>query len=193
MNLRLVSRLASAAAAATLLAALPVLAAAEDGVPAVWTPKHIQFVYQGFTTHYSCDGLQDRIRVMLEKLGARDLKVQQFACVRPSGPTLFPGVQVTMQVLVPASSADAASQAKDKSPAAPVQAQWKSVDLMPANASYEEQGNCELIEQFKRTFLPLFTTRNVQYTATCVPHQITLGTHLSAEVLVPPAKVASED
>ena len=93
-----------------------------------------------------------------------------------------------MKVLVPVSSADA-SKEKDAGPA--VQAQWKAVDLMAENASYDEQGNCELIEQFKRTFLPLFTTRNIKYSSTCVPHQITLGTHLSAEVLVPPAKMAS--
>lgn len=187
IRLRLVSRLASAAAAMTLLAAVPTLAAAQDSVAAVWAPKQIQFVYQGFTTHYSCDGLQDRVRTMLEKLGARDLKVRQFGCVRPSGPTPFPGVQVTMQVLIPA---DSAAASKDRNPAPPVQAQWKAVELMPENASYDEQGNCELIEQFKRTFLPLFTTRNVKYSSTCVPHQITLGTHLSAEVLVPPAKMA---
>lgn len=184
--LRLISRLAPAAAAMTLLAAVPTLAAAEDSVAAVWVPKHVQFVYQGFTTHYSCDGLQDKIRAMLEKLGARDLQVRQFACVRPSGPTFFPGVQVTMRVLAPASSADAS---KDKDAGTPVQALWKPVELMPANASYEDQGNCELIEQFKRTFLPLFTTRNVEYAATCVPHEITLGTHLSADVLVPPTEM----
>ena len=187
-TLRFVSRLVSAAAAATLLAALPTLAAAQDSVAAVWVPKHVQFTYQGFTTHYSCDGLQDRIRSMLEQLGAHDLKVRQMGCIRPSGPTLFPGVSVDMSVLVPASSAEAA---KDKDAGAAVQVGWKDVVLMPENASYEDQGNCELIEQFKETFLPLFTTRNVKYGSTCVPHQITLGTHLSAEVLVPPAKTAS--
>ena len=184
---RYVSRLAAAAAMSTLIAAVPRVAAAEDHVSAVWVPKHIQFVYQGFTTHYSCDGLQDRIRGMLEKLGAHDLKVRQFGCVRPSGPTLFPGVQVDMRVLVPQSSAEAA-KAKDASSA--VQAAWSNVVLMPENASYNDQGDCELIEQFKRTFLPLFTTRNVQYGSTCVPHQLTLGTHLSAEVLVPPPRTA---
>jgi hypothetical protein len=182
---RFVSRLASAAAAATLLAAVPALAAAQDGVQAVWVPKHVQFVYQGFTTHYSCDGLQDRIRTMLEKLGAHDLKVRQMGCVRPSGPTIFPGVSVNMLVLVPASSADAA---KDKQAGQPVQAHWKEVVLMPENASFEDQGNCELIEQFKETFLPLFTTKDVKYGSTCMPHQLTLGTHLSAQVLMPPPK-----
>jgi hypothetical protein len=181
---RLASRLAAAAAAA-LLVAVPSLAAAAGAVAAVWVPKHVQFIYQGFTTHYSCDGLQDEIRTMLAKLGAQDLKVRQLACVRPSGPSPFPGVNVSMRVLVPAASA-AAAHGKSAGPA--VQAHWQDVVLMPDNAGYEEQGNCELIEQFKETFLPLFTTRNVKYGSTCVPYQLTLGTHLSAEVLMPPPK-----
>ena len=187
--LRSISRLASVAAATTLLAAVPALAVAQDSVSAVWVPKHIQFIYQGFTTRYSCDGLRDQIRSMLDKLGAKDLKVREMACTSPPGaPSPFPGVRVDMQVLVPASSAEAS---KAKSPGAPVQAHWKNVVLMPQNAPYDEQGNCELIEQFKETFLPLFSTRDVKYRSTCIPHQITLGTHLSAEVLMPSAKAAS--
>ena len=185
--LRFASRLA-AVAAASLLAAVPTLAAAQDSVAAVWVPKHVQFFYQGFTTYYSCDGLRDQIRDMLQKLGAQDLKVQEFACVNPSGPTLFPGVRVNMRVLVPASSAAAA---KEKNPGPPVQAHWKNVVLMPTDAPISEQGNCELIEQFKETFLPLFTTRHINYDSTCIPHQLTLGTHLSAEVLMPPPKAAN--
>lgn len=186
--IRSVLRLTLAAAATTLLAAVPALAAADDSVAAVWVPKHVEFIYQGFTTHYSCGGLQDEIRHMLQKLGAQDLKVRQFACTRPEGPTPFPGVIVNMKVLVPASSAEAA---KASSASSPLQAQWQQVVLMPDNASFEDQGNCELIEQFKETFLPLFTTRKVNYGSTCVPHELTLGTHLSAQVLVPPPKVAA--
>jgi hypothetical protein len=180
---RIVSRLASAAAVATLLAAMPAWAAAEDSVAAVWVPRQVEFVYQGFTTHYSCDGLRDQIRTMLAKLGARDLRVMEYGCIRPDGPTPFPGVRVSMQVLVPAASA-AAAKAKDVG--TPLQAHWKETVLMPVNAPLDEQGNCELIEQFKETFLPLFTTRKIDYGSTCVPHQLTLGTHLSAEVLMPP-------
>jgi hypothetical protein len=186
--IRSILRLTSAAAATGFLAAVPVLAAAQDSVTAVWVPKHIEFIYQGFTTHYSCDGLQEQIRTMLEKLGAQNLRVLEMACVRPEGPTEFPGVNVTMSVLVPASSAEA-SKANSSSPQ--VQAQWKEVVLMPENATYDEESDCELIEQFKRTFLPLFTTRNVKYGSTCFPHQLSLGTHLSAQVLMPPPKVAS--
>ena len=43
----------------------------------------------------------------------------------------------------------------------------------------------ELLEQFNRTVMPLFTTRNVDLHATCVPHQLEpIGTSLQAEVLV---------
>jgi hypothetical protein len=182
---RFVSRTAAAAAAASLLAAVPSLAAAEDGVAAVWVPKHVQFIYQGFTTRYSCDGLRDQIRDMLAKLGAQDLQVREYGCVRLTGPTPFPGVNVHMRVLVPAPSAEAS---KNNGAGPKVQASWKKVVLMPGNADFQQQGNCELIEQFKETFLPLFTTRKVDYGSNCVPYQLTLGTHLSAEVLLPPAK-----
>src|SRR5512146_909610 len=105
--LRFVSRLLSAAAATTLLAAVPALAAAQDTVAAVWVPKEVRFIYQGFTTRYSCDGLRDQIRDMLSKLGAQDLKVREMSCTSPPGvPSPFPGVSVKMRVLVPASSAE---------------------------------------------------------------------------------------
>jgi hypothetical protein len=187
MSLRTcVSGLRVAAATVTLLACVPALAAAsaaDHTVAAVWVPKSTHFIYQGFTTRYTCGGLRDEVRSLLSRLGARDLKVRELPCSTPTGvPSPFPGVSVKMRVLVPASSPQAA---EGKSVGAPVQAHWEHVVLMPANASFEEQGNCELIEEFKESFLPLFTTRNVKYESTCVPYQLTMGTHLSAEVLMP--------
>lgn len=179
-------RWAAAAAAAALLAAVPALAAAKDTVAAVWVPKKTHFIYQGFTTRYTCSGLRDEVSHMLRKLGAQDLQVREVPCGTPPGvPSPFPGVTVTMRVLVPASSPEAS---KYKSAGPPVQAHWQEVVLMPSNAGFDSQGNCELIEEFKESFLPLFTTRNVKYASTCVPYQLTMGTHLSAQVLMPPPK-----
>jgi hypothetical protein len=180
MRINMFSRLAIAAVAALLLGVLPALAAAPNSVEAVWALRRVTFVYQGFTTHYSCGGLRDKIREMLSKLGARDLKIREQGCIRAGGVEPFPGVRVSMQVLVPASSEHGKA-------AAAVEAHWQKVVLMPINAGIEEEGNCELIEQFKETFLPLFTTRKIRYQSSCIPHQLTLGTHLSAEVLMPEA------
>ena len=148
---------------------------------AVWTPKEVQFTYMGFTTTYSCDGLQSDIREMLLQLGARksDLKVYEEPCSgAPDRPNPFPGVRIKMSVLTPAPSTQS-----DLSKM--VQAQWKTVKLPYRETGINAAGQCELLEQFKKTVLPLFTTRNVQLVATCVPHQLTpLGTKLQADVLV---------
>src|SRR5215467_14954938 len=63
---------------------------------AVWTPKELRFVYMGFTSHYSCDGLADKMRSIVLQLGARsDLKVRNVPCSGTLGrPTEFPGVTV---------------------------------------------------------------------------------------------------
>jgi hypothetical protein len=148
---------------------------------AVWTPKEVQFTYMGFTTHYSCDGLKDDIREMLLQLGARksDLKVYEQPCSgSPDRPNPFPGVRIKMSVLTPAPSTETDLTQM-------VQAQWKTVKLPYRETGINAAGQCELLEQFKQKILPLFTTRNVDLVASCVPHQLSpLGTKLQADVLV---------
>jgi hypothetical protein len=173
-------------------------AAADDGAPAaqlatpaefaVWTPKEVQFTYMGFTTHYTCDGLRDAIRDMLLQLGARksDLKVTEEPCSGdPDRPNPFPGVKIKMSVLQPAPA--------QLSPDTPlVEAHWKQVKLPYRETGINAAGQCELLEQFNHTIMPLFTTRNLDLHATCVPHQLEpLGTKLQAEVLVTDQKKAS--
>ena len=181
---------AAAVIACGALLSAPVWAADEGGKQgseaapkelAVWTPKEVQFTYMGFTTTYSCDGLQADIREMLLQLGARkdDLKVYEEPCSGPPDrPNPFPGVRIKMSVLTPAPSTES-----DVSHM--VQAQWKTVKLPYRETGINAAGQCELLEQFKKTVLPLFTTRNVDLVATCVPHQLSpLGTKLQADVLV---------
>jgi hypothetical protein len=150
-----------------------------------WTPREFRFTYQGFTAKYSCDGLSGRIKEVLLLLGARkqDLQVAPTGCTEGFGrATLFPGVAVKMSVLAPLDDKSAAGTA-------PVATVWRNVDVsrpQPLAAA----GDCELTEQIKQSILPLFTTRNVEYKSTCVPHQLTPGgTTLKADVLVsaPPA------
>ncbi len=168
------ARSTAAVLAAALLTA-PAWAAAPAGVAAVWAPRRVHFVYQGFTTRYSCDGLRDEIVALLSRLQARDLKVREEPCSTGAGvPDPFPGVTVTMQVLVPAAPGTAGA----------VSAHWRKVVLTRGD-DYGQGGKCELIEQFRHSFLPLFSARTVRLQATCVPHQITPGTYLSAEVLLP--------
>ena len=150
---------------------------------AVWADKEVTFVYQGFTTRYSCDGLRDKVRGVLLDLGAqkKDLKVIQLGCSSPSGrPDPFPGVRVKMRVLQPADAPDAKPTDQP-----PVAAHWKPLDLKLRDSFSNDSGECELVEQIRHTIVPLFATRNVDLKTTCIPHQVSAARpSLTMEVLV---------
>lgn len=172
------SRVGPAIMLAAAASILSVSAASAD--PAVWAPKEARFTFMGFTTHYSCDGLQDKMRRVLLQFGARsaDLKVQQYGCTSPMGrPDAFPGVAIKMSVLEPAPPGDTSVTT--------VPATWKPVTLRLDRDTVWEAGDCELVEQIKQKILPLFAARNVQFMSNCVPHQLsTGGTALSADLLI---------
>jgi len=162
---------------------------------AVWTQRTLQFVYMGFTAHYSCDGLRDKIRMTLLQLGARakDLKVQTYGCTAALGrPEPFPGVRATFFVLQPAGQAAPGHAAAAAGP--PVAAQWQSVNLNLSEIGdpLDHAGQCELVEQIKHSILPLFATRDLDFRQSCIPHQLTpAGTTLRVQVLKPAPKNAA--
>src|SRR5689334_11170873 len=93
-------------------------AASEKPQPAVWRTQELTFDYVGFTTHYSCAGLRDKIEQVLSLLGARkgDLTVTPYPCSRPGRPEPLPSVQIKVSTLKPAEAAGAGGA---------VEAQWK--------------------------------------------------------------------
>jgi hypothetical protein len=156
-------------------ASAPVAADSADAA-AVWVPKEVNFVYVGFTTKYTCDGLQAKMRRILLQLGARDdLKVTPLGCMRINAPETSPGVRIVMHVLQPASAA--AGQT--------VTAHWKSVDVLADRNVVDAALDCELISQLKHDVLPLFTARHVDYSAVCAANKALIGgTRLKADMLV---------
>ena len=159
-------------------------AAGSGGETAVWTPKELRFTYMGFTSHYSCDGLRDKISSTLLKFGARkDLVVNEISCGAGMGrPSPFPAVSIKMNVLTPAPE-----KTDPNAPAATptVTTHWKLVDLAASRDPLDVAGDCELIEQIKQRILPMFSTRNIDYSSTCIPNQLQVGgTRLSTDVLI---------
>ena len=179
----------AAAATALVVVCVPTWAQApeqgnqkQEAVPAVWAPKELRFVYMGFTSHYSCDGLRDRMRHVLEALGARkDMQLSESPCSDLGRPTKFPGVYLKINVLQPAGPESGADVQT-------VAAHWETVDISRISGTLDplqDAGHCELVEQIKHSVLPLFTTRNVQFHSSCVPNQLSVSpVTLTAEVLL---------
>jgi hypothetical protein len=134
--------------------------------PGIWQKHVYTFQYMGFTTTYSCDGLADKVKVLLIAAGARpDSKSQPGVCSRGWGrPDKFAQANLTFYTLAPV-GADSSSDGTL------VSGIWRPVKFAARSPRQLGTGDCELIEQFRSHLLPMFATRNVDSHTTCVPHQ----------------------
>jgi len=123
-------------------------------------------VFLGFTSTYSCDGLADKLKLLLTVAGARpDSKSQAGACANGFGrPDKFARADLTFYTLAP-SGTDTSSGTKQ------VDGVWRPVSIADRSPRELGTGDCELVEQFRDNVLPMFTTRNVDDHTTCVPNQ----------------------
>ncbi len=163
-----------------------------------WHEHQLSFTYSGFTTKYSCDGLADKLRMVLRTLGARpDLKVATYGCAALyGGPTEFPRVKLHFATLEPLPAPSETSSSLPTAAAAAngaavvsadaVAGVWRQVRFDRDRPRAFEAGDCELLEQFRDRVLPLFTIRALSDHTRCLPYQLS-GTSLSLsfEVFAP--------
>ena len=183
-RIELVARVAICAATLSLASfARPATAesttagAAAAATVAEWHPHDLTLSYSGFTTLYSCDGIEDKVRQILLTFGARkDLKVMATGCSQgASRPSKFAWVHAEFNSLAPAA---------DPATAKEVKSAWAKVQIAPNRPTYMGTGECELMEQMKDMLQKGFQLRNVDFRTTCVPHQVTMADYnLTAEVL----------
>ena len=135
--------------------------------PGVWQKHEYSFAFMGFTSTYSCDGLADKLRVLLIAAGARhDAKSVPGACASDFGrPDRFARANLTFYTLAP-SGADAATGDK------PIEGVWRPVSFADRSPRELATGDCELVDQFRTSVLPMFATRNIENHTTCIPHQL---------------------
>ncbi len=140
-------------------------AATEAGV---WQQHNYSFQYMGFTSTYSCDGLADKLRLLLLLSGARaDVKAEPGACAAGLGtPDRFARARLVFYTLAPSAKAKNAAK-QDRG-----EGIWRPVALAAHSPIDLLLGDCELVEQFSHDVLKkMFTIRNVVDKTTCIPHQ----------------------
>lgn len=155
----------------SLFSGASLAAAAElpgGSVSAQWQARTLNFTYSGFTSLYTCDGLEGKVREILLAFGARkDAKVRATGCQEGSNaPSPFAWVEAKFSSLAPSNDASAADAVKSV---------WSTVEISPNRPLYMGAGDCELIEQMRDALPKSFSMRNVQYRTTCTPHQLSLG------------------
>jgi hypothetical protein len=154
-----------------------------DAESGSWQRHEFTFPYMGFTSIYSCEGLVDKVKLLLIVAGARgDAKVTESGCTRTEGgPDRMASARLVFYTLGPRAGADEEQ----------VPGLWRDVAVAANRPRDIQAGDCELVEQFRETVLTkFFTIRNLRDKTTCIPHQVA-GTiiDLQFEVLAPPPGV----
>jgi hypothetical protein len=132
--------------------------------PGIWQKHQYSFVYMGFTSTYSCDGLADKLKLLLLSAGARaDSTSRAGACSSGYGhPDKFARAELTFYTLEPAGSSTSSP---------PVDGMWHAVTIGARSPRDLAAGDCELVEQFSAKVLPMFAARNIEPRTACIPHQ----------------------
>jgi hypothetical protein len=171
-------------------------------VKAVWQVQEIFLSYVGYTTFYSCDSFKDKVRSMVETLGAHESSMVATAgCTELTGPERFPGARLILATPRAATPEVLAANAKDeKRPALLAKLQRKGKPALDAGefdavrkvvalnikepGSLTGAGDCELVEHIRDKVVTKLDARIVKDEVSCTPHQATVGNRkLQVEVL----------
>ncbi len=138
---------------------------AADVVTGAWQHHKATFSYIGYTSHYTCDGLEERVRAILLHLGARkDAKVVASGCPGPIGtPSRSASVDADFYALAPVDDAGGSDTIK---------ARWTALEVTPKRPKFMGDGDCELIQAMKDLITKNFSLRDIEYRTDCVPHQL---------------------
>jgi hypothetical protein len=146
--------------------ALTVTTANDGGSPGTWQAHKYEFHFMGVTSTYSCDGLGDKLQLMLRLTGARGDTHVAPLCARGFGvPDKLAEAAISFSSLQP--TADGSSTNVGST----VSGVWRHIELATNRPRELRDGDCELIEQFRDSVLPMFATRNVQTRGECIPNQ----------------------
>jgi hypothetical protein len=188
------------------LLALP--ARADENVRAVWQVQEVFIPYFGLTTQYSCDGIRDKMRGILTRLGMRDdFVVRVGGCIELTGPVRNPTLSIVLANAVPADDAMTKTFANDKKRAELVALLEKKSKTTQSDQPFDAvrkvvtfknkergadmssaAGDCELLEHVRRYLVPKIGAKIVKDEVNCTPHQGTVGiVEMQIEALMPVA------
>lgn len=169
-------------------------------VEAVWKPQRINFAYRGYSTLYSCSGLQDKLEKILTTVGARGgIELRAYSCDDAQSIARFEivltsPVEATTQNVEELTSYDARDQLVarvrgERLPGAEdlqrFPAVWKTISFARSREMKLAPGDCELVQQLSRNVLPRMSVQIVTDDVHCSAFGNIGKPQLTVSALVP--------
>jgi hypothetical protein len=141
-----------------------------NATPAVWKEQHVEFLYKGRTSWYSCDGLRNKVRAMLLDLGARrDLQIVALGCGDYRRAHVQPSALRLSIVFSSPALPDAAAKPLHAGDLAATDARFEEFTITSDAFRNMGIGDCELVQEFSRQLLTKLVSRGVRQDIRCVP------------------------
>lgn len=143
-------------------------------VEAVWKVQSLNFAYSGYSTVYSCDSLLEKVRDILQVLGARDtMRIRSWGCMDMMTHgrmeiTLESPVEATPENVQALTTYDSTrelvarvrNERLDRAAELPrFPATWKTISMSRDRQLKLGPGDCELVEQLSRNVFPRMAIR----------------------------------
>lgn len=174
------NRIAHSACACLALFAVLTAQSAEltqDPVEAVWRAQRLMFQYRSEGTMYSCDTLQQKIKVILRQLGARDqLRVRRVMCrdfdrqaqleVLMESPVVATAENIRDITLYDSEDELIARVRGMRLPSSEdlerFPAVWETISPRGPGSLRLQNGDCALVQQLRRQILPTMSVRVIK-------------------------------
>lgn len=134
---------------------------------AQWQAHQVKFTYSGFSTRYTCDGIERTLKRLLILLGARnDVRVEG-KCNSRDKIERFQRTLLAFAIPVPADKTDISREI--------IPAQLEDVRITGSVSRFLDSADCELVEQFQQQVIPQLPTLKVSKRVHCIPNRSGMG------------------
>ena len=149
---------------------------------AVWQVQVLNFVYRGYSTLYTCAGLREKLRDILQSLGARgDLQLGSYNCEGGSSVARFQiklasPIEATPRNVHALTTYDSRDEliARARGEVLPTaqdlprfKAEWKTVSFARNRRMRLAPGDCDLVQQLRQQILPRMSVHVVNDDLRC--------------------------
>lgn len=173
---------------------------ADASIEAVWKPQRVNFVYRGYSTLYSCRGLQHKLERILLTVGAHgDIALRTYFCDDLTGTARFQIAMESPVAATPENIRDLTTHDSQDVLIARVRGEylpsaedvprfpavWKTVSFARDRRMRLAPGDCELVRALQRQILPRMSVRIVSNNVRCSVHGNITSPRLVVSALVP--------